>query len=278
MTDITMDSALFQQAADALPHGLVISDMRQAGQPIIYANPAFLALTGYPLDEVLGRNCNFLQNIATDSDTVQEMIQAIRGHKSFSGKILNYKKDGSTFWNQLSMSPIFDENNLLTHYVGIQTDISELVSTQHKLNTLIEQDYVTGVANRRALVAFFKNHIKTTPSQPLRVSLLTIQNLKPIEDTHGHIARDELLKAVSGRLIHVIKPGELVARFGEDTFVLLTRENTNQSFEQRITHINDPYKAGSVLLPNVNISIGSTTYPTAGQDLDDLIALASKAA
>jgi len=277
MTDTAMDSALFQQAAHALPHGLVISDMRQAGQPIVYANPAFLALTGYALDEVLGHNCNFLQDIATDSDTIEKIKQAIHEQKPFSGKLLNYKKDGSTFWNQLSMSPIFDKQRNLTHFVGIQTDISELVQAQNELKTFVDQDYLTGVANRRALVSVFENHKNTTPNQSLSISLLTIQNLKSIKNKYGQMISDELLKAVSGRLTHVVKPGEFVARFNEDSFVVLTPDQTEQPLGQRMTHIHDPYKLDMLLLSDINIRIGYANYPSQEQTLDDLIVLASAA-
>lgn len=277
MTDTTIDSALFQQAAHALPHGLVISDMRQAGQPIVYANPAFLALTGYALDEVLGHNCNFLQDIATDSDTIEKIKQAIHEQKPFSGKLLNYKKDGSTFWNQLSMSPIFDKHHNLTHFVGIQTDVSELVQTQNELKTLVEQDYLTGLPNRRALMSFFEQHKCATPELPLRISLLSINNLKPIASKYGHVISDELLKAVSGRLMHVVKPEEFVARFSEDSFVVLTPNEAEQPLGQRITHIHDPYKLDMLLLSDINIRIGYAHYPAEERALDDLIVLASAA-
>ena len=105
--------------------GVVISDPNQPDNPVIYANPGFYALTGYTADEVLGRNCRFLQGPGTDPAAVAGMREAIARKKVFAGKLLNYRKDGTTFWNRLTVNPIFDEQQRLINFVGIQTDVTE---------------------------------------------------------------------------------------------------------------------------------------------------------
>ncbi len=111
-------------AIAAASNGIVISDASLPDYPIIYANPAFLAMTGYAEAEVLGRNCRFLQGPGTDPAAVRELREAIGDVRQCQTLILNYRKDGTEFWNEITVSPVCGPSNAVTHYVGIQTDVS----------------------------------------------------------------------------------------------------------------------------------------------------------
>jgi PAS domain S-box-containing protein len=115
---------LRNQAVESSSNGIVIADARQPDQPIIYVNPAFLAMTGYVLEEVLGRNCRFLQAGDHDQSELGRLRRAIGAGEAVSVTLRNYRKDGVLFWNELSVSPIFDKYGHLTHFVGVQTDIT----------------------------------------------------------------------------------------------------------------------------------------------------------
>lgn len=104
---------------------MVVVDARAPGQPIISANPAFSTLTGYPEEEVLGRNCRFMQGPDTDPLHRDALRAAIDEGRSISVEILNYKKDGRAFWNGLYVSPVRDEDGAITHFFGAQLDVSE---------------------------------------------------------------------------------------------------------------------------------------------------------
>lgn len=105
---------------------IIITDPRQEDNPIVFANDAFLQLTGYGRDEVIGRNCRFLQGPDTDPACVAEMRQAIAGERDeFRGDILNYRKDGSTFWNALFMCPVRDETGALVFFFASQHDVTD---------------------------------------------------------------------------------------------------------------------------------------------------------
>ena len=93
---------------------------------LIYVNQAFLDETGYTRNEVIGRNCRFLQGDGTDRKAVQKIRQALKDLKQIDIEILNYRKDGTPFWNRLRMSPVFDEENTPIAYIGIQSDITEI--------------------------------------------------------------------------------------------------------------------------------------------------------
>ena len=116
---------LYDRALAATSCGIVISDARQPHNPIIYCNPAFEKITGYSQDEVLGRNCRFLQGPETDPQAVEQLRQALRTQQECQIVLKNYRKDGTLFWNDLTISPVRDANGCLTHFIGVQTDITE---------------------------------------------------------------------------------------------------------------------------------------------------------
>lgn len=124
---------LFHQAVEAVPQGFVITDPRQPDNPMIYCNPGFEQLTGYPEKEVLGRNCRFLQGDETDPEELGRLRRAIDRSEPVSVVLCNCRKDGSTFWNALSVTPIFDQEGNTSHFVGVQTDISHVKEMERQL-------------------------------------------------------------------------------------------------------------------------------------------------
>jgi PAS domain S-box-containing protein len=110
-----------------------LTNPHQPDNPIIFANDAFLRLTGYGREEVLGRNCRFLSGPESDRQVSNRLRRAIENAEPISVKILNYCKDGSRFWNQLHVSPIFDEAGILAYFVGYQHDITRQVEAEQAL-------------------------------------------------------------------------------------------------------------------------------------------------
>lgn len=101
----------------------IITDCRMAGNPIVYASQAFLELTGYPAHRVLGRNCRFLQGPGTDPVIVARIRRAVENGEEISIRLLNYRCDGSTFWNHLLITPIKDLSGNLINFVGVQCEV-----------------------------------------------------------------------------------------------------------------------------------------------------------
>lgn len=114
-----------QRAIDAAVNGILITDATQVDNPIVYVNPAMESITGYPADEVLGRNCRFLQNDDTEQSQIAELRDAVRHQRNCKVVLRNYRKDGTVFWNSLSVSPVRNADGDVTNFVGIQTDITE---------------------------------------------------------------------------------------------------------------------------------------------------------
>lgn len=120
-------------ALKAVSQGVLITD---AEANILSANDAFGAISGYSPAEVKGRNCRFLQGRQTSMETVLKIGQSIRGKQHFSGEILNYRKDGSTFWNELTISPVSDAKGQLSHFIGITRDVTERKNASDKIRQL----------------------------------------------------------------------------------------------------------------------------------------------
>jgi PAS domain S-box-containing protein len=121
--------ALERRAMSASDVSFTIADARAPGMPLVWVNPAFTATTGYTADEVLGTNCRFLQGPATDRDAVARIREGVADARTVGETLLNYRKDGTPFWNQLTISPVHDELGTLTHFVGVQADVTARVET-----------------------------------------------------------------------------------------------------------------------------------------------------
>jgi PAS domain S-box-containing protein len=112
-------------AITTMKSGVLVTDPNEPNNPIIFCNPAFSHITGYDPEEVIGRNCRFLQGPETDSSVVQAIREAIAKRETFQGVVVNYRKDGSSFYNELSISPVLDQEGKISSFVGLQRDITE---------------------------------------------------------------------------------------------------------------------------------------------------------
>ena len=132
---------LRDRAIAAASNGILICDPHQEDWPIIYCNPAFSAMTGYPPEEVLGRNCRFLQGEGTDDRYVQQVRDCLREEREGRVVLRNYRKDGTPFWNELRISPVRDEGGNLTHFIGVQTDITERRDAEDALRRTVARQH-----------------------------------------------------------------------------------------------------------------------------------------
>ncbi|KAI4382548.1 hypothetical protein MLD38_008501 [Melastoma candidum] len=135
-----------------IKQSFVLSDVHLPDMPIVYASDAFLKLTGYNRNEVLGRNCRFLNGDETDSSTVLQIKECIQKNQPCTVRILNYRKDGSSFWNLLHISPVRNASGKISHFVGVQ--IEEGCPTQ-------EQDGLTPEMRQRGTVGAVKVALRT---------------------------------------------------------------------------------------------------------------------
>ncbi|HEY9833281.1 MAG TPA: PAS domain S-box protein [Stenomitos sp.] len=121
------------RAIASVSDGVLITDPNQPDNPIIYSNPAFSRMTGYQPEEIFGRNCRFLQGAETDLEAVRTIRRAIAQQQEVKVTLLNYRKNGQPFWNELKISPVFSEQGNLLYFIGIQTDITERKQAEEKI-------------------------------------------------------------------------------------------------------------------------------------------------
>ncbi|BAY37908.1 diguanylate cyclase/phosphodiesterase with PAS/PAC sensor(s) [Nostoc sp. NIES-2111] len=126
-------SHLMERALAATSNGIVLTDANQPDNPIIYVNSGFEAISGYSADEVIGKNCRFLQGDETNQPGLEELRSALRERRECHVTVKNFRKDGTPFWNELYISPVLDANGQVTHFIGVQNDITQNLQAQEKL-------------------------------------------------------------------------------------------------------------------------------------------------
>jgi PAS domain S-box-containing protein len=146
-----IDDWLKAAALDVADDGIVISDASVPDAPIVYVSPSFEKLVGYCAAEILGTNCRMVQGPGTDRETVKRIAIALQQGRVFQGEILNYRKDGTPFWNFLRIAPIRDGEGRVTHFVGTQSDVTELHLAREREHEL--RDTVAHAARVRTVAA-----------------------------------------------------------------------------------------------------------------------------
>ncbi len=142
---------LRERAVAAASNGIIICDARSPKMPIVYCNAAFEKMTGYAASEVAGRNCRFLQGADTDPSAREAIRDALQTGRDCLVVIKNYRKNGVPFWNELSLSPVRDGAGRLTHYIGVQTDITQFRQTEEE-NARLINEVQNAAAQQRAFL------------------------------------------------------------------------------------------------------------------------------
>ena len=185
-----VDAWLKAAALDVADDGIVISDATTPDAPIVYVSPSFERLVGYPAEEILGTNCRMVQGPGTDRETVKQIAIALQEGRVFQGEILNYRKDGTAFWNFLRIAPIRDASGRVTHHVGTQSDVTELHQARER-----EQELVDAVAHasRVRTVAALGASLAHEVNQPLAAIVANAEAaLRYLESCNTGEIRDAL--------------------------------------------------------------------------------------
>ena len=279
---------LLLRAISTASNGITISDATDPALPLVYANRTFSRLTQYVADEVLGRNCRFLQGPATDRTQVRSIARRLAAGREVHTVLLNYRKDGSPFWNEIDIAPLRDASGKVTHFVGNQADVTERVQRQENSSYLTYHDALTGLANRAHLLDRLPLELQRADQGAAGVALLVLDldGFKQINHSLGHRAGDEALAEAASRLRSVARPGDLVARIGGDEFVVLM-VNAQGTVPQAAAAVVEDLRMvlqEPMLLRGQEVRVGASiavaTYPadgaTAGELLDHADAAVSR--
>lgn len=212
-------------AALHAPYGMSVADARQPDLPLVWVNEAFCSMTGYAAEEAVGRNCRILQDTrdgGTDPAAVAHLRARTADGRRAEVRLLNRRRDGTRFWNDLTVVPVHDRDGALTHFVGLQRDVTDDVERQTRMRRQSAADPLTGLPNRRELLDVLAAAARTASvDRPLAVLYVDLDGFKTVNDTHGHAAGDALLTAVAGRLAGLVRDGDTLGRLGGDEFAVV---------------------------------------------------------
>jgi len=268
------DLKLYKQIVDTISEAVIITDMKGT---IIYVNPAYLRITGYSINEVIGKNPRAFSSGKHNKEFYKDMWLQITNNQTFHDDIWDKKKDGTIYPKRLTINTVKDLNNKPTNYVGVFTDVAKQKKYETNLKELAFSDGLTKLPNR----IHFHNILKYEVNKSSRgeedgaLLLLDLDKFKIVNDTLGHQIGDELLIQVAKRLQHVMRQSDMVSRIGGDEFTIILSAPIPK-FQVEIICQNIIKSLSSVFtidnnLIYINSSIGVAFFNYGKIDIDELI-------
>ena len=268
---------LRQRAIEASSNGILISDAGRRKLPIIYVNPAFERITGYPASEALGKNVRFLAGKDGRQKALVDIRKALRSGEEVHAVLRNYRRDGSQFWNEFSLAPVRDREGRITHYVSLINDVTDRKRYEQELEHQANHDTLTGLANRNLLADRLEHGIAFAArgGHQFAILLMDLDRFKVVNDSLGHSQGDALLRSVAAQLAETVRSSDTVARLGGDEFVITLsqiRDAKEISLVVRklLECLDQPHLIGEREI-TVAASIGISIYPRDGIDRETLL-------
>ena len=268
------------RAVEQSPVSIIVTDNQGV---IEYVNPKFCQVTGYTMEEVLGKTPRILKGGFLPDDFYQELWRTILAGHEWHGIFHNRTKSGELLWELAYISPIRDDHGVVTHFVSVKEDFTELKRLQDRMDNLAHHDQLTGLPNRTLFYDRLK-HIHALARRRERgfaLFYMDLDGFKAVNDTHGHEQGDLLLKEVGRRITECVRESDTVARIGGDEFTVLLADledrDTAASLARLIIDaITRPFRLKGVTC-EISVSIGISFYPGDGEEPDRLISCADAA-
>ena len=274
---------LRERAMESTFNGIMIADLSTPGNPMVYVNRAFERISGYTAQEAIGMPADFLVGPDQDQPALQELRLALREGREAHAVLRSYRKDGAPFWGEVYIAPVRDDAGPPSHFVAIFSDITDARNDADQLVHQAQFDTLTGLANRSLFLDRVNQAIANAPRQNGRIVLafIDLDDFKLVNDNLGHEVGDQLLTSIAARLQACMRPGDTVARFGGDEFVLLLLEQEGAEegpIESRLSararkmleQVAEPMLlAGHEI--KASCSMGLAIFPQDGDDAESLI-------
>ncbi len=273
---MTLAALVFDNSSEAM---LVTN----ADNLILNVNAAFVSMTGYSKEEVLGKDPKILNSGQQTRDFYQAMWQSINETGSWQGEIKNRRKNGEVYIQETVINTIFDPGGKPQRRVALFSDITQRKQTEEQVWQQANFDPLTGLPNRSLLQERLSLEIKKAhrTQQRFAVLFIDLDRFKEVNDAMGHEMGDELLLQVSQRLLGCVRESDTVARLGGDEFTILLAdqdaiESPERVVKQLVEQLSMPFTLNSEQV-YISASVGITLYPDDGQSLGQLLKNADQA-
>lgn len=273
--DISADIELRKKDTiiDSCPVSIVSTD--RDGN-IEFVNPAFSEISGYTSSEVLGKNPKVLASGSTTEHEYAMLWRTILNGNVWRGLLQNKRKDGSFYWEEATIAPVFDDERRVSGFVAAKQDVTPLVAAKERVKFLSMHDDLTGLPNisfaREALEQSFNEPRKSLQSA---VIFVDVDRLKLINDSVGRAAGDQVLRTIACRIRESLRPVDALCRYGGDEFLAIIPNVSSTSQISRIASNMLDETNGALYVGrncvSVSISLGVALYPDDGTTLDVLL-------
>jgi diguanylate cyclase (GGDEF)-like protein/PAS domain S-box-containing protein len=272
-----IDAELYRRLVETSPEGVVLVDAQNPERPVIYANPGFEALTGYTSAELLGRNLRVLQADDRDQDGRHRLREALGRGEGCRVLLRNYRKDGTVFWNEMTILPLLDADGRITHFAGHHRDAGERLRIDPKLardslsgahqptGVAIRDDRLTGLFTLPYLEELLKRDwaVAQREKRSIAVFAIDIDALDLYNTTFGRAAGDSTIR----RVAHVVsgclrRSSDVTARIDGGSLIAfapgLTNEQALRIGQQMAERVRDLriHHPRSAVLRYVSVSVG----------------------
>lgn len=262
-------------ALEAAANPILIS--RRDGT-IIWVNKAFEQLSGYTREEALGRNTDLLKSGQQSASFFRNMWDTILSGKKWRGELVNRRKDGSLYQEEMTITPVKNASGEITHFIAIKLDITDRKQAEEQIRHLAATDPLTGLANYRRLLGVLDSEIKRygRTARSFAVLLLDLDGLKKINDAHGHLVGSRALCRVASILRNHCREVDTAARYGGDEFVVVLPETESEAARHVAQRICEELRNDGEE-PRISVSAGTAIFPQDGKTIDELFAAADRA-
>ncbi|MBO9538315.1 bifunctional diguanylate cyclase/phosphodiesterase [Herbaspirillum sp.] len=262
-------SRLADRVFESASEGILITD---AECRILTVNPAFTRITGYGIDEAIGKHSRMMTGPSSRTNVNRSMLEQLAAIGNWQGEMMDRRKDGTWYPAWLSISTIRDSHDAISHYVGVFTDNTIRKETENKLAYLAEHDNLTGLFNRNSLMRVLSEKIGDAEQRGEHLVLFFIDfdRFKSVNDTLGHHSGDQLLVAATERLRRQLRQQDVLARFGGDEFIVVLDDSPSEdivaALAQRLMNdMAEPFFINGHKI-FLSASIGCAMYPQHGKD------------